>query len=578
MARHRQLGAAGRSPGGRTLIRAAMVLVLFSGMVAAVAQPCAASTVPPAKELFTQQRWPEIVALAQATPERSADLQYYYGMALAKLGRWRESAQVFRQGETQFPNDPRFPEELAGVAFKQKNYAAALSHLHRALAVDPHDSYALNFLGTAYLLEGNLEAALKFWNRIGNPQIAEIASEPTPKLHPVLLDNALAFAPASELRLPALLTSEARVSALGIFPNHRFELEAGQNGKFNVVFQNHERNGWGDSTLESLFLVFRGLPLQTIYPSYFNLGHNAVNIRSLLRWDAEKRRAWMEFSGPLRNSAKRRYSLNLDLRGENWDIRPSFTGPAPLLGSLNLRREAVGADFLSVESGRRTWSVGAEFSHRDFRSIIAGTALTPGLTARGYQLKQVAQINSTLLYMPEHRLTVKADASSQLGRLWSDPGEAFEKLQAGLHVDWLPRISGDDYEVSHQIRAGKTFGDLPFDELYMLGVQHDNDLWMRAHIGTRNGRKGSAPLGRNYFLSNWDLNKNLYHRAFVRVGLGPFVDTGKISDPVPGLGTTRWLWDVGAEAKLHLFGAGIAFIYGKDLRTGNNAYYLTMRP
>jgi hypothetical protein len=111
----------------------------------------------------------------------------------------------------------------------------------------------------------------------------------------------------------------------------------------------------------------------------------------------------------------------------------------------------------------------------------------------------------------------------------------------------------------------------------MLGVEHDNDLWMRAHIGTRDGRKGSAPLGRNYFLSNWDFNKNLYSYRFVNLGLGPFVDTGKITDPAPQLGSGKWLWDVGAQAKLRVFGVGIAFIYGKDLQSGNNAYYVTMQ-
>ena len=29
----------------------------------------------------------------------------------------------------------------------------------------------------------------------------------------------------------------------------------------------------------------------------------------------------------------------------------------------------------------------------------------------------------------------------------------------------------------------------------MLGLERDNDLPMRAHIGTRDGRKGSAPGG-----------------------------------------------------------------------------------
>ncbi len=67
-------------------------------------------------------------------------------------------------------------------------------------------------------------------------------------------------------------------------------------------------------------------------------------------------------------------------------------------------------------------------------------------------------------------------------------------------MHWLPTARGDDYETLVRVRAGKTFGDLPFDELFMLGLERDNDLWLRGHIGTRDGRKGSAPLGKDYFL------------------------------------------------------------------------------
>ncbi len=98
---------------------------------------------------------------------------------------------------------------------------------------------------------------------------------------------------------------------------------------------------------------------------------------------------------------------------------------------------------------------------------------------------------------------------------------------------------------------------------------------MRAHIGTRDGRKGSAPLGRNYLLENWELNKNLYGNGIVKLQVGPLCDIGKITDPGTSLGSHRWLFDTGAQAKLRVFGSGLILSYGKDLRTGNNAIYVT---
>ena len=160
--------------------------------------------------------------------------------------------------------------------------------------------------------------------------------------------------------------------------------------------------------------------------------------------------------------------------------------------------------------------------------------------------------------------------------MWSQPGQSFEKLQGLLEAHWLPRSRGDDYEIQWRIRGGKTFGQIPFDELFMLGLERDNDLLLRAHIGTRHGQKGSAPLGGDYFLSNWEGDKHVYSNGFLTVKVGPLLDIGKITDPSSGLGSQKWLFDTGAQAKMRVLGVGVALVYGKDLRTGNNAFYATV--
>jgi len=294
------------------------------------------------------------------------------------------------------------------------------------------------------------------------------------------------------------------------------------------------------------------------------------------RWDAEKRRAVAVLSSPLGSKPGREYGVSLDLRSENWNIRDSFSGPAPLLGSLNLRREAIGAQFAYVVSGRWNWSAAGEFSHRDFRSVIPGVALSPDLLARGYQLKQLAQVGAEIWQLPEKRITLEGILSSEAGRIWSQPGRAFFKLRPSLRFHWFPLSQSDDYEIEHQIRAGKTFGDVPFDELFMLGWGSDTDLLMRGHIATRDGRKGSGPLGHNYFLSNWEADKNVYRNGLLNLKLGPFVDTGTVTDSLAGLGSHKWLWDVGAQVKARVLGFGVVLSYGKDLRSGNNAWWVSM--
>ncbi len=421
-------------------------------------------------------------------------------------------------------------------------------------------------------------AALKYWNRLDKPKprVEQVRTEPALRVHPALLDHAFAFAPASTLKLEELQASEARLQALEIFPSSRFDLLPRPDGAFDVVFRGQEVNGWGATKLEGLLRAFHGLPFQEITPEYFNLNGAAINVVSLVRWDSDKRRLMTVLSSPIGQEPRWRFRLGTDWRNENWDVVNSFTGPAPLLGALNLRREALSAEVTRLVGARWRWSLGGEFSHRDYRNVFAGTVLTPQLLAHGYQLKQTAQLNYELWRSHEHRFMLSGGAGSQTGRLWSQPAESFEKLQASLEARWLPRAHGDDFETRWLLRANKTFGDVSFDELFMLGLERDNDLWMHAHIGTRDGRKGSGPLGRNYFLSNWETDKNVYTNGFLAIKLGPFLDTGKITDPSSALGAQEWLWDTGAQAKLRVLGVGVVFSYGKDLRTGNNAFYTTV--
>ena len=572
MERSRKMDATGPAAARVPLIRVAVVSFFFLAvLVGLVHSQTIGSQLEQIKQLTARQRWQEVVNLAESSPSRSADLDFYYATALANLDRWQDAARIFKEGRRLAPNDERFPVELAGIEFKQKNYPQAAALLRRALELAPNDSYATNFLASVYFLAGNLEAALKYWNRQDKPTISAIRMEPMPRVNAALLDRAFTFAPASTLLLPDLLTSRTRVEGLGIFPFSRFDLLAREDGAFDLMFRNQERDGWGNGPVEILLGLFRRLPAQTVTPEYLNFRHEAINFTSSFRWDAQKRRILAGFSAPFGGNPKRRYRLGIDLRNENWNLLTSFTGPAQELGTFNLLREAASAEFTSFSSGRWNWSAGAELSHRDFRSILPGPALSANLLAEGLQLKQSDRLNVSLWRVPERRIDLSATASTEFGRVWSQPSHSFAKLQGSLLFHWLPRALDDDYEMQNHIFAGKTFGGVPVDELYVFGVWGDNDLWMRGHIATRDGKKGSGPMGRQYFLSNWEIDKKIFSKAGVNLKLGPFVDTGAMADDAPALGSHKWLCDMGAQLKIRVLGVGVGVMYGTDLRSGNHA-------
>jgi hypothetical protein len=157
--------------------------------------------------------------------------------------------------------------------------------------------------------------------------------------------------------------------------------------------------------------------------------------------------------------------------------------------------------------------------------------------------------------------------------LWANPARLFEKTQGGVNLRWVPQAEDDRYEFSQRIRGGGTVGSAPVDELWMIGVERDSNLWLRGHIGTRDGRKGSSPMAGRFFLSNTDFYRSVWGNGLISVKAGPLLDVAKVSAPTAGLATQQWLFDAGAEIKLTVLGTGVVLTYGRDLRSGNNAFY-----
>lgn len=477
-------------------------------------------------------------------------------MDLARAGRFQEARSAFLDGEQQAPRDKRFPLELAGLEYRLKNFRAAKRQLRRALDLDGGDRYANDFLGTIYYLEGNLEAALRCWNRIGKPRIDEVKIQPEAKLNPVLLDSALALAPGSVLTLDELRTTEARLDALDAFASYRLEVAARPDESFDATLRSLQLPRWME-----LASALRGVAYQTVTPELRDIGGSGINWDSLLRWDAQKRRASTSLRGALRHDAKWRYRWYADARSETWNAGGTE--------DFRLQRLSSGLGLEAIPSGKFSWNTALEVSSRHFANL-------PGFSG-GSALEYRAGVNYQLLRIPERRITVGSELNWDIGRMMSGSGDLFSQGRVSVDGRWLPKARGEDYEVEARVRAGTTQGKAPFDELFTLGVERDNDLWLRGHAGTLDGKKGSAPVGRNYFLANADFQKQLYRRALFTVAAGPFLDTGRTDDMFRRNGFGQWLVDTGVEGSVSVAGdLRVSILYGRDLRGGGRVIYATV--
>ena len=530
-----------------------------------------------AKQLYEKQHWAEAAREAQGPADQPAELDYYQGMALSHLGRWMEARQAFSNGAHKSPMDARFPTERAGTEYKLNDYRAAKADLRKALRLDPRDSYVREFLGTIYVLEGNTEAALKYWNRVQKPKLAAVEVVPAAKTSKTLLDRAVTFAPPAELLRDSFLETDALLENLDVFPRWRAELVPAQDGTYQATLKLSERSGWGATTLDGLLALFSGGPYETVFPSWYGIRGEAVNFGSLARWDDQKRRIAAKLEFPLFHQPAKKLRLFLDARNENWNLTGSFPVPGPAITDLNVKRYAGGAELHQVENGWWDWSTGVEVISRQFRNTPTNL---PKVAAPFFtdsrSLDAWLGAHRWLVRIPERRFTLDGTGEVRGGRGYATGLGAYGSLQGSLLARWLPKASGDDLELITRLRGADTFGDVPLDMLYELGVERDNDLWLRGHDATTGGRKGAAPLGRRYILCNSELNKTVYNGGFFHVQVGPFFDTGAVVDPTGLFGSQKWLFDTGVQARIRVLGSvSVVFSYGRDLPNGKGLFFAT---
>src|SRR2546430_5746696 len=57
---------------------------------------------------------------------------------------------------------------------------------------------------------------------------------------------------------------------------------------FRSTIRLNERVSWGSSIVDGAITLLRGLPYETVYPSYYNWHGEAINFDSLMRWRSEE--------------------------------------------------------------------------------------------------------------------------------------------------------------------------------------------------------------------------------------------------------------------------------------------------
>jgi hypothetical protein len=475
-------------------------------------------------------------------------------LALARGGRLDEARQTLLRARAQFPADKRFRIDLAGVAFRLGDRSAARSYVRQALRIDPADPYANDFAATLYLLDGNLDAAVKYWNRVSKPALRAVRVPDDPGVDPGLLRKLLPRPEAPFLTSSGLRAARTGIERLGVFGAYKLELAPAEGEAFDLHLAASAAELHGGLAGRALPYL-RGLPFQTLHVDFLNMRASAIHFTSMWRWDPHKRRGLMALRGPVPADPRWRLGLALDMRGENWDTGTPFS----------MRRDDIAFEIGRTLTDSLALGMETHFTGRRFAGAAEGA-----LFEDASSLKQVSRLSWHAVDLPEHGFGVRASATGELGRVLGRSG--FAKARADAAARWQP--GAGRWRLDARALAGKTAGAVPFDELFVLGMERDHDLWLRGHAATRDGRKGASPLARDYLVVQTGTVRNLWRHPLFRIGAGPFLDTGRGWDSTGQFGSRRWLLDAGAQLEVGvLSGLTVSFIYGRKLRQGGGAFY-----
>jgi tetratricopeptide (TPR) repeat protein len=429
--------------------------------------------------------------------------------------------------------------DLASAAFRAENLSETREHLNSALRVDPADAHANEFLATVYFLQNNTEAALKYWNRAGKPQIENIRIDPPLRTDPILLDHAFAFSRGSVLNLSDFQKTQARLNALGVFSRHRMDLSPAAVDGFEVTLRAAERSGpniwsWG-----------RGLPFQSVNPEFSNIGGKAINVGSTLRWDPNKRRAHVFLEMPLEGDPGWGLRLSVDGRDENW---------TSAVGGFHMRKILAAAEIHAVPSGSWSWTSGGSVSRRHFSNSFSN----------GMGLKYSGSVTRTFLRDPSRHVNLTSAIAIEAGKVWGAQPARFGKVVNSTSFRWRA--------VTSEVRLGTGFGDVPFDERFVIGLDRDSELWLRGHAATVDGRKNASNTSRSFVLTNSDFQKTVLNTAWFQISAGPFLDTAKSSI------SPSWVADTGVEVRLNILESfGVNLSYGRSVSDAHHSLFLRQR-
>ena len=510
--------------------------------------------------------------LSQALADRpSPDAYLYLGIAYGHIKEYQKAEDVLQEGSKRYPQDSRFHAELANLALDNNDVDAARSELKLALAVDPTNSFASDQLATIDMSQGEVQAALRAWNKSDRPNINDILHNYYLNYGSWVVRRAVAFHPAGTLRYSQWKTTEARLFATDNFTNVGLEIEPTRvPDQYNAVVRTTTKT---NTLADFAFNILKGAVYETSYLNVWNIRNSGMNFTSDYRWSTNKRRLDGMLKIPVPIAGLSFLDVGTTWRSEHWNtsnqIEPQFAPDA----LFNYGATDLFATFKTIPNYRIELAGGFVYKNRYASGNIPPLVLNSENTGKFFAETNLRLNDGTY----QNRLHVEAFAAKPtiVGNTQFNGGVAefnnrvtFSK-ETRSYFDW-------------SVKAGTVRGSVPVDEYFVLGLDTvPNINLLRAHTASRFGKYGNGPMGTDFVLVNTDFERRLatipffnnLNIPYVQAKWEVFVDGAKTWDRQNVFQPSKLLVDVGGGIRLETPTNSFNLTYGKSLRDGRNVFY-----
>jgi hypothetical protein len=508
--------------------------------------------------------------LSAALADRpTADVYLLLGIAYGNMKEYQKAEDILKKGSEGYSDDARLPNALADLYLANKDTEAAKSALRRALRVDPKNSYASDLLATIDMSEGEVQSALRAWNKTGRPVVDDILHNYYLSFGSWVVRRAVAFHPAGVLRYSEWKTTESRLFETENFSNVGLEVEPTPiPDQYNAVIRTTTRtNTLGDF----VFNLVKGLPIETSYLDLWNIGNSGINFNANYRWEADRRRMEGQFKIPVPFPGLLHLELGNTWRSEQWNLSPTIRSEALPRARFRYKANILRLRVKQIPHYRFDIGGGLEYRNRAAAGNLP-ELLTDSRNTGKFNLETNLRLLDDRYQNRLHlegffaRRSILGDTSFSGGVAELDNRFTLSRDNRAF-LDWT-------------LKGGTSRGRLPVEDYFVLGLDANPRNPLRGHAAADHGTYGRGPMGTDFVLFNMDIERriatvpffNTFNIPFLTVKWEVFLDSAKTFDRNRIFKQGKLWIDTGAGLKVETPSQTFNLVYGRSVRDGGAVF------